>query len=70
MAQKKKEETPFGVMSSDFNCENLYLEKEDILDLKEKIENDNLPFAQMDSFGTSVPRRFYERVQSLRPSVL
>ena len=42
--KKKEEETPFGVMSSDFNCENLYLEKEDILDLKEKIKNDNLPF--------------------------
>ena len=42
--KKKKEDAPLGVMGSDFNCENLYLEEEDIHDLQQKVLNGNLPF--------------------------
>lgn len=41
---KKDEETPFGVMGSDFNCVPLMLTKEDVLKLQKLVQNDDLPF--------------------------
>jgi len=41
---KKDEETPFGVMGSDFNCVPLMLTKEDVLKLQKLVQDDNLPF--------------------------
>ena len=41
----KGEETPFGVMGSDFNGGNiLWLEKDDILELQDMVKNGALPF--------------------------
>lgn len=41
----KGEETPFGVMGSDFNGGNiLWLEKDDILELQDMVKNGSLPF--------------------------
>ena len=42
--KRKEEDTPYGVMDSDFNCEDLELFEEDIKDLKKKVEDNNLPF--------------------------
>lgn len=41
---KKDEETPFGVVGSDFNCVPLMLTKEDVLKLQKLVQNDDLPF--------------------------
>tara|TARA_E500000318_G_C3512513_1_gene192932 strand:- start:333 stop:746 length:414 start_codon:yes stop_codon:yes gene_type:complete len=43
--EKKGEETPLGVMGSDFNGGNiLWLLEEDILKLQDAVKTDNLPF--------------------------
>ena len=42
---KKGEETPLGVMGSDFNGDNiLWLLEEDILKLQDAVKTENLPF--------------------------
>ena len=48
--KRKKEDTPYGVMDSDFNCEDLELFEEDIKDLKKKVEDNNLPFCSYGFF--------------------
>ncbi len=41
----KGEDTPYGVMGSDFNGGNiLWLEKDDILELQDMVKNGSLPF--------------------------
>lgn len=42
--KKKDEETPYGVMGSDFNCEPLMLTKDDVLELQERVQKEDLPF--------------------------
>ena len=41
---KKDQETPFSVIGSDFNCQILWLEKDDILELQKLVEEGQLPF--------------------------
>ena len=42
--KKKGEETPYGVMDSDFNCAPLMLTRDDVLDLQKCVESGTLPF--------------------------
>jgi hypothetical protein len=44
--QKQGKEAPFGVMGCEFNCVDLYLDKADIVDLKNKITTYSLPEAK------------------------
>lgn len=44
--KRKDEEAPYGVMGCEFNCEVMYLDKEDILQLRELVTNGNLPEAK------------------------